>query len=190
MLIPSINGHPLDTPMRSMRSGQEDAADVILNPGDFHFYCPIPGRPGPARVLTLLGSCVSFVVWHPGRGIGCMSHGVLPARSRRGEGVALDARFCDEAVILLQNELNRVGILAQQCQAYLVGGGRMYQSSSNAQSIGDCNIEMSRDSLQQAGFVITAQHVGKEGYRKVALDLRSGEIVVTVANNRITLRRA
>ena len=174
-----------------MISTQVDASgalDVILNPGDVYFYTPAPGRPAPARLRTLLGSCVSVVVWHPQRGMASMSHAVLPSRSRRGETVALDGRFCDEAVLMLRNELARGGVLAQQFHVYLVGGGSMYQSQDDTFSIGKRNIEAARTLLTQAGFLIRAEHVGREGYRKVELDLKSGDVVVTFANKKINLR--
>ena len=166
------------------------AVDVILNPGDFHFYCPVVGRPAPTRLRTLLGSCVSMIVWHPQSGMAGMSHAVLPSRSRRAEVVALDGRFCDEAMALLQQELVRSGAAAQQFHVYLVGGGQMYQTLSGALSIGARNIDAARKLLNQAGFLIRAEHVGREGDRKVELDLRSGYVIVTYANNSINLRTA
>jgi len=50
-----------------------------LNPGDFRFYVPIPGV-APLRLYTLLGSCVSVVLWHPERKIGGMSRLVAGTR--------------------------------------------------------------------------------------------------------------
>jgi chemotaxis protein CheD len=166
------------------------AVNVILNPGDFHFHCPALGRPAPTRLSTLLGSCVSVVVWHPERGMAGMSHSVLPGRTRRGEALALDGRFCDEAVTMLRKELIRGGVSAQQFHVYLVGGGRMYQTQGEALSIGERNVEAARGLLKQAGFLIRAEHVGMEGYRKLELDLKSGDAVVTFANKRINLRTA
>lgn len=164
------------------------AVDVILNPGDFYFYSPAPSRPAPARLRTLLGSCVSVVVWHPQSGMAGMSHAVLPSRSRRGDAVAPDGRFCDEAVLMLRNELACAGVLAQQFHAYLVGGGSMYQTQDERFSIGKRNIQAARALLTQAGFLIRAEHLGREGYRKVELDLKSGDLFVTFANQRINLR--
>ena len=164
------------------------AVDVTLNPGDFHFHCPAPGRPAPARLRTLLGSCVSIVVWHPEHGMAGMSHAVLPGRTRRGEALALDGRFCDEAVAMLRKEFARAGVSAQQFHVYLVGGGRMYQTLDEKLSIGERNVEAARGLLKQAGFLIRAEHVGMDGYRKLELNLKSGDVMVTFANKSINLR--
>ena len=164
--------------------------DVFLNPGDFYFHCPTPGRPAPTRLRTLLGSCVSVIVWHPERCMVGMSHAVLPGRGRRAETAALDGRFCDEAVAMLVQELSRAGASAQQFHTYLVGGGHMYLPQSETFAIGDRNIEAARRLLKQAGFLLRAEHVGSDVYRKVELNLKSGDVFVTADNRRINLRTA
>lgn len=160
---------------------------VSLNPGDFHFHRPAPDRASPARLQTLLGSCVSIILWHPEWRIAGMSHSILPYRNRRGETKGLDGRYCDEAVQLFRQELTRSALPPQQFHCYLVGGGRMYQAEPGIMSIGERNIEATYQHLKQAGFLIRAQHVGKEGHRKVDIDLTTGTVTVHYTNQRITL---
>ena len=164
-----------------------DTAEVFLNPGDCHFHSPVPGRAQPAGWRTLLGSCISVILWHPERRLAGMSHVVLPRRCGGNEAGALDGRFCDEAITLLLQDIARSVAHPRQFQVYLVGGGRMYHAQSRKFSIGNRNIEAARDQLKQAGFTIRAEHVGKDYYRKVELDLRSGEVTVAFANKRVNL---
>ena len=161
--------------------------EVFLNPGDFHFLCPAPGKPRLAKLRTLLGSCVSIVVWHPQRRLAGMSHAVLPSRSRHREGGSLDGRFCDESVALFRKELVNAGAQPQHFDVYLVGGGQMYLTRHEMLSIGNRNVEAARDFLKRAGFPIRAEHVGMEDYRKVELDLTSGDVTVTFSNKRFNL---
>ena len=44
--------------------------------------------------------------------------------------------------------------------------------------------------LKQAGFLLRAEHVGSDVYRKVELNLKSGDVFVTADNRRINLRTA
>jgi chemotaxis protein CheD len=156
-----------------------------LNPGDFRFYVPIPGV-SPLRLYTLLGSCVSVVLWHPERKIGGMSHGLLPARGTRKPANGLDGRYCDEAVQLFLKELTRTNTRPQQYQVFVIGGGDMFQANSK-QLIGDRNVEVTRECLRAAGFNIRSEHVRGEVYRTVDLDLNTGTVVLTMNKQRIQL---
>lgn len=161
--------------------------EVFLNPGDFHFHCPLPGRSQPTRLRTLLGSCVSVILWHPERRLAGMSHVILPDRGRSVAAASLDGRYCDESITLFHRELVRTGSAPAQFHVYLVGGGQMYPSAQGAASVGDRNIEAARSCLQKAGFLIRAEHIGKDFYRKVELDLESGVVTVIFGNRRINL---
>ena len=162
---------------------------IYLKPGDFRFFCPAPGRKPPARLHTLLGSCVSIILWHPERTQGGMSHIILPERSIRGAAEVGDGRYCDSAIALFLEEMARTQTKPLQYAVYLVGGGRMYATPGTADdaSVGLRNVNAARKCLKTAGFMIRAEHVGLDGYRKVELDLQSGAVSVWFANKRIAL---
>lgn len=172
----------MNTPPRLTAAGS-----VFLNPGDFHFHRPAPDVAPPARLQTLLGSCVSVILWHPEWRMAGMSHSILPYRIRRSDTVGYDGRYCDEAIILFRQELIRSGMSPQQFHVYLVGGGKMYITEKGVVSIGDRNIEAAREHLQKAGFIVRAEHVGRDGHRKVDIDLSNGVVTVIYGNKRINL---
>lgn len=158
-------------------------AEVFLNPGDFHFHCPAPARAQPTRLRTLLGSCVSVILWHPERRIGGMSHVILPSRSRPVNACGLDGRYGDEAIAMFHKEILRAGTLARQYQVFIVGGGQMYRTANDLFSVGARNVEAVRIHLRQAGFMVLAEHVGSMHHRKVELDLTTGAVSV-IWNNK------
>jgi len=162
--------------------------DVFLNPGDFHFYTPVPGQPRPARLCTLLGSCVSVVLWHPERAIGGMSHIILPRRGRRDASIPMDARYGDEAMALFYQEAIRAGTMPQQYFVYVVGGANMYLTAEARLSVGARNIEAARTQIQRTGFRIRAEHVGTSHHRKVELDLVHGVVTVICDHKRFELK--
>lgn len=165
--------------------GIAKSGGIYLNPGDFRFYQPQAGRPPPPRLHTLLGSCVSIVLWHPERRLGGMSHIILPERSGKAAREAADGRYCAGAMALFRQEIARAGTMPPQYRAYLVGGGRMYSAApgDEAANVGARNVAAARAQLLAAGFILRGEHVGQEGYRKLELDLQSGEVNV-VFNNR------
>lgn len=161
--------------------------EVFLNAGDFFFYRPDTHRPVEVVVRTLLGSCVSVVLWSPERKIGGMCHCVLPTRPQNAE--ALDGNHCEGALERFRRELLRTGTRPQHYQAYVIGGARMSMGLRNAQkiSVGDRNIEVCRRLLNEAGFTIRGEHVGLSGPRRVHFNLATGCIDVLHANRLQTL---
>lgn len=159
---------------------------IYLKPGDFRFYVPELGVPRPLRLHTLLGSCISVILWHPERKIGGMSHVILPERGRKGPTTALDARYCDESLAMFQREVIRAATRPAQYLTYLVGGGRMYESLNvcDGETVGERNIESARAQLKAAGFLLRAEDVGREGYRKVEIDLATGAVTVLFGTQR------
>ena len=158
---------------------------IFVGQGDFHFYVPRTGSL-PPKLHTLLGSCVSIVLWHPERCVGGMCHCILPKGFGPRSENSTDARYCDGAVALFLREVIRSGTMPQQYHAYLVGGGRMYSIPGRADeiSVGQRNVESARIHLKKAGFLLRAEDVEQEGHRKVELDLQTGEVTVVFGNRK------
>lgn len=150
-----------------MKAGKP-APDVFLHPGEFHFAA------GPGRIGTLLGSCVSVTLWHPGQFIGGMCHILLPARGRT-HGGPLDGRYADESMELFVNELRTRRIAPASCQAKLFGGGNMFPGT-RAMDVGRRNIDAARHALARHGFTVVAEHVGGTSRRRLYLDLANGDV--------------
>jgi chemotaxis protein CheD len=159
---------------------------VTLNPGDFRFAQSVAGNP-PLRLHTLLGSCVSVILWHPGQKHGGMSHALLPARTSQEINKLNDGRYCVDAIELFRQELARINTTALQYHVYIVGGAKMFGAGKGLPLIGDRNVEVTRMCLKAAGFQVRAEHVLGDKYRKVELDLNSGEVAVTVNQQLIKL---
>jgi chemotaxis protein CheD len=166
---------------------QERSQDVVLHPGDFYF------GGGAARVRTLLGSCVSIVLWHRERRIGGMCHYLLPTRTQpKTHGDALDGHYADEAIALFMREVRGRRTQPSEYIVKLFGGGNMFpnQARQKACRMTECNsalrrgcedvacknIQIGRDLLAEQGFVIASEHVGGVGYRQLIFDLGTGDV--------------
>lgn len=130
------------------------------------------------RFRTLLGSCVSITLWHPGRRIGAMSHFLLPYRASRPGGApdAPDPRYGDEALILMLDGLGARGVRAQECEAKIFGGGIMFPDvdAPKHSGIGRRNGEAARQMLDAVGIPIRSESLFGQGYRTVVFDVDSG----------------
>lgn len=165
----------------------DGSGDVFLNPGDLVFHRPAAGKPQPTRLHTLLGSCVSVILWHPTLRLAGMSHAVLPSGGHHKKSREFDGRYCDQVVQFFCRELACSGTHPAQFKVYLVGGSQMYLNKNDSLSIGSRNVEVIRAHLKQAGFILSAEHVGRDAHRKVAINLSSGLVTVTFDNRPIQL---
>jgi chemotaxis protein CheD len=151
--------------------------EVYLKPGDFCF------GEGRLRITTLLGSCVSIVLWHPQLLHGGMCHYMLPSRIQGG--LALDGKYADEAMALFMQELKKRRTLPGQYRVQVYGGGNMFHGqATNKIDIGTQNIEMAYQLLDEQGFKLESVHLGSYGHRKVAFDVWSGEVKLVHVDNR------
>lgn len=141
--------------------------EIFLNPGEL--------GSGYQRVVfgTLLGSCLAITLWHPARKLGCICHFILPTGAI---GLSARGRYGDTAFALMQAELLRCGVRLSECVAKIFGGGRMFGASFQLQDIGERNIRMARQLVQQAGLAIMAEHVGGDGYRRLYFDVATGDV--------------
>ncbi len=152
--------------------GGADAGDVVLQPGEVWFGA------APARVRTLLGSCVALTLWHPALRIGGMCHFLLPGRGAPAPAAtaALDGRYGDEAFALLLREIRRRGAAPAQFEAKLFGGGRMFAAAAAGIDLQQRNVAQARALVQAHGLALRAEHLGGADHRHVVLDLATGDV--------------
>lgn len=152
-------------------SADNDLIDVFLQPGEYFV--------GDAayRIRTLLGSCVSVTLWHPGRCIGAMSHFLLPRRSIRSL-LEPDGRYGEEAMWLMVRELTRMDVNPAQCQGKIFGGGNMFpgQTRADAPNVGQRNGDAARLQLRSHGIQIASESLFGVGHRRIVFDVSNGDV--------------
>lgn len=143
---------------------------IFLQPGEYFV-----GHAGHT-IRTLLGSCVSITLWHPGRRVGAMSHFLLPTR-----GVASpvrDGRYGDEALCLMLEELAGLGVPPAQCQAKVFGGASMFPGAAHEEirHVGHRNGEAARRLLHAHGIAVVSESLYGAGHRQILFDIHSGDV--------------
>jgi chemotaxis protein CheD len=156
----------------ALPAGQQ--IDVFLQPGEYFV--------GDAahRIRTVLGSCVSVTLWNPRQRVGAMSHFMLATRGRpaRRGAAMLDARYGDEALHLMLEELAARNVTAAECQAKIFGGGDMFpgRGASAAFAVGRRNGEAARALLEARGIELASESLYGEGHRQIMFDVSSGHV--------------
>jgi chemotaxis protein CheD len=152
--------------------------EIVLKPGEFAV-----GAAG-TRMRTLLGSCVSIVLWHAHLRVGAMCHFLLSERGRgsgRSPHLQLDARYGDEALSLMIAGLARYGVAPADCEAKIFGGGNMFpgQSSPGAlPNVGRRNGEAARELLRALGIAVASENLFGVGHRQIVFEVATGDVWV------------
>ncbi|CAM5215703.1 chemotaxis protein CheD [Alishewanella longhuensis] len=152
--------------------------NVFLKPGDWFF-----GK-GQGKVTTILGSCVSIVLWHPKKQLLGVSHILLPSSQQLVKPVVnpnkpdLCGRFADDLVKIFQLEMALFGAKAPEFTAHLIGGGNMFPHANKAPCIGDKNIERCLSLLENLKIPIQSKEVGSALYRRLTVDIASGQFKI------------
>lgn len=147
-------------------------AEVYLRPGEYHFGGPY------TRIRTLLGSCVSLVLWHPHARLGGMCHFLLPTRGRATAHP--DGRYGDEVMDLLRDAISSSGTRFSEYQVRIFGGGHMFPllQPNKRQHIGLQNVAMARRLVAERGLICHGEHVGGIGHRNLIFDIWSGQLAL------------
>ncbi len=147
----------------------------FLKPGELYF------GGGDVRVETLLGPCVSIVLWFPQAAKGGICHFQLPGLRRVSEHARdLDGRYGMDAWVWLKQQMRVHALQLEDAQVKLFGGAR---SLSNAVSrlrtdIGAQNIAFVERLMDELGVQVAARDLGGEGCRFLRFELASGEVWV------------
>lgn len=159
------------TPHAAWQVDAGPGQNVILMPGQMSF-----STAASAQLRTLLGSCVSITLWHPGKRWGGMCHYLLPQRARKA-GDALDGRYGDEALQAMVEQLTRLGTKPSDYVAHLYGGAdTLPEGSSLKFNVGERNIEQGWTLIDRYGFQLDGVDVGEDVPRTVSIHLGTGQV--------------
>lgn len=139
---------------------------VFLRPGDWLF-----GR-GALRATTLLGSCISIVLWSPRRRVGAMCHCLLP-QAPGGRRSRLDGRYGDDAGRWFEQRLRAAGVGWGEVEASLAGG-----ASAGDSGIGAANIRWAQGWAAERGLVFGQQDVGGRVVRRLTFNVADGALTI------------
>lgn len=147
--------------------------EIVLKPGEFAVAA------GGTRMRTLLGSCVSIVLWSARFRVGAMSHFLLAERGQASGGPP-DARYGDEALSLMIAGLARYGVAPAGCEGKIFGGGEMFpeQSQRGPLNVGRRNGEAARELLHGRGIPVASENLFGVGHRQIIFDVATGHVWV------------
>jgi chemotaxis protein CheD len=127
----------------------------------------------PTLVNTILGSCVAVCLWDPILKIGGINHFMLPFWN--GQGLA-SPKYGNIAIDRLLEKMIAMGSSTKGVRAKVFGGGEVIETNIKQFHIGDRNIQVAMEMLEELKIPIISQSVGGKLGRKIQFNTETGEV--------------
>lgn len=138
----------------------------------------------PIQVTTVLGSCVSICLIDTVNNVGGINHFMLPLWN--GEGLA-SPKYGNIAIHKLYEKMINYGANKNYIVAKVFGGSHVLNTvkHNSAFDIGDRNINVAYQILDEMNISISKKSVGGKFGRKIRFNTFTGEVVMKIINQTI-----
>jgi chemotaxis protein CheD len=135
-------------------------------------------------VNTILGSCIAVCFYDTVLKCGGINHYMLPYWN--GQGLA-SPKFGNIAINKLVEKMLSIGCVKKNLVAKIFGGGNIIETSTSQFMIGDRNIAVAKDMLQELNIRIISQRVGGSLGRKIKFNTVTGEVKQKIIEKQLPL---
>ncbi len=150
----------------------------FVKPGDYHF------SKKPEMVITILGSCVSVIMYDLENKISFLSHCVLPTQAQYdNEGEKNQFKFVDSAIYKMLKVFEKYEIPKKNIVVKLFGGSDQLGSDQKRDSIGKQNSSKALEILTKEKLNILSMDIGGTEGRKIYLTSHTGEVLLSRLGN-------
>jgi chemotaxis protein CheD len=129
----------------------------------------------PAKVQTILGSCVSVCLYDSLLCIGAINHFMLPWWN--GQGLPTP-KYGDISIYRLIEKMNLLGCKNQNIVAKIFGGADQHAGGQSTYNIGARNIATAEAILAQERINILSRSTGGISGRKIVFHTHTNEVLV------------
>lgn len=140
-----------------------------------HFLYPstLYASSSPSLVTTILGSCVSVCFFDPILKVGGINHYMLPLWN--GHGLA-SPKYGNIATDKLLEKMYQLGSKNSNIVAKVFGGGEVIDNSVKQFNIGERNITICFELLENLKIPVIAKSVGGKYGRRIEYNTSTGEV--------------
>lgn len=131
----------------------------------------------PASIVTVLGSCVSVCLYDTKLHIGGMNHYLLPIWHSQGSEAF---KYGNIAIPTLIETMLEKGSNLRTLEAKIFGGASV-DTHYDKMMIGEQNIDIAKEILDQYKIMVVAQDVGGDHARRIQFYLKCGKVKMLYA---------
>ena len=129
-----------------------------------------------------MGSCVAVCLWDRYLGIGGINHYMLPTWN----GMELASpKYGNIAIERLTEKMLQLGCKKNNLVAKVFGGGEVITVTSSSMHIGERNIMVAEEMLQEQNIPIIGRSTGGKNGRKIIFNTHTGEVLQCYIKNSI-----
>lgn len=141
-----------------------------------HFLFPgnIFAHNTPYKVNTILGSCVAVCLYDPVAKVGGINHYMLPLWNAQG---LASPKYGNIAIDRLLDRVVQLGAKRANLIAKVFGGGEVIETEINSFRIGERNVELALETLQELKIPIVAKSIGGKLGRRIQFNVTTGEVL-------------
>ncbi|MCF8308293.1 MAG: chemotaxis protein CheD [Bacteroidales bacterium] len=136
------------------------------------------------EIHTILGSCVAVCIYDTLSNKGGMNHFMLPFWNGRG---LASPKYGNIALQRLIEQMLSIGSKKTNLVAKVFGGGNVLETLGMNQNMGDKNISVAFQMLEEYGVQVAANSTGGELGRKIIFETHTGKVRQRYVN-RLKLR--
>lgn len=165
-----------------MIAGWKHLPIIYLHTGEVHI------SEKPEIVSTILGSCVSVILYNPRLKISAISHSLMPSCKNDGTTcLKCDQgyKYVDCAIVRMLSELEKWKIKKHEIDVKIFGGADVLGREKREDSIGKQNIIAAIQTLNREKVKILSSDIGGSKGRKLFLLTHSGEVFVSKLKEQI-----
>jgi chemotaxis receptor (MCP) glutamine deamidase CheD len=131
---------------------------------------------GNELISTVLGSCVSIILFDSITKWSAMTHYLFP-EYMPGRNQEPSGRYGDVALDLALKALGQKGVHQSNLKAKIYGGANMSQGNSIGEAIGASNIVFAVQNLAGLGIPVVDENLGGFKSRKITFDTTSFSVI-------------
>lgn len=136
----------------------------------------------PYYINTILGSCVAVCMWDQTLKYGGMSHYMLPLWN--GQGL-VSPKYGNIAIEKMFEKMLSFGSNKYHIIAKVFGGGEVIDTEKQYFRIGERNVKLAWESLEEIKIPIISSSVGGKLGRKIIMNTTTGEVKQRFVNREI-----
>lgn len=153
---------------------------IYLNPGENHFTNK------PKLIKTVLGSCISVIIYHRASKYSAVTHSVMPEKNcQEASCFCCEPKFVDCSIRMVLTKFDELRIKRNELESKLFGGSEIhnFKTNSRMESIGTQNLKTAKRILFENKIPIVASDIGGLNGRKIIYNSATIEVFVKKLNN-------
>jgi len=153
---------------------------IYLNPGENHFTNK------PKLIKTVLGSCISVIIYNRASKYSAFTHSVMPEKNcRENSCICCEPKFVDCSIRMVLTKFDELRIKRNELECKLFGGSEINNIKTNQSlvSIGTQNLKTAKKILLENNIPIISSDIGGLNGRKIIYNTITFEVFVKKLNN-------